>query len=132
MEAISNEYIVRCVRQSLLPNNRGIHIAKSATNVRDGILHGKAPSFWSLHFGLYGILGSRLNIIPKYNLISNIGLTGCVFFGEIYELPEKLILPEYIIDDQVYMKRQDAIMNPSCWVRFIELPERIYRTFFVK
>lgn len=55
-----------------------------------------------------------------------------MFFGEIYELPEKLILPEYIIDDQVYMKRQDAIMNPSCWVRFIELPERIYRTFFVK
>lgn len=149
MEAISNEYIVRCVRQSLLPNNRGIHIAKSATNVRDGILHGKAPSFWSLHFGLYGILGSRLNIIPKYNLISNIGLTGdsthavdsikkiprrlrCVFFGKIYELPEKLILPEYIIDDQAYMKRQDAIMNPSRWVRFIELPERVYRTFFVK
>lgn len=149
IEAMSNEYIERCIKQSLLPNNRGVHIAKSAINVRNGILNGKAPSFWSLHFGLYGILGSRLNIIPKYNLISNIGLTGdsthavdsikkilrrlrCVFFGKIFELPEKLTHPKYILDDQIYMKRQDAIMNPSCWVRFIELPERIYRTFFVK
>ena len=123
MEAVSNNYIVNCLKNGNTPNNVSKVIAERALVIRQGILKGVSPTFWSLHFGLYGYLGSRLNIVPKYNLISNIGLTGdsahatdsvnklvkrirVVFFGKIYEMPNKLRHPKYIIDDQIYMKNQ--------------------------
>ncbi|WP_289225542.1 hemolysin activation protein, partial [Bacteroides acidifaciens] len=117
MEAVSNNYIVNCLKNGNTPNNVSKVIAERALVIRQGILKGVSPTFWSLHFGLYGYLGSRLNIVPKYNLISNIGLTGdsahatdsvnklvkrirVVFFSKIYEMPNKLRHPKYIIDDQ--------------------------------
>lgn len=149
MESITNPYVVHCLNESLTPNNRGKFIAKSAIQVRNDILNGKEPSFWSLHFGLHTILSSRLNIVPKYNLISNVGLTGdsahavnsikklskrlrSVFFAKIYTLPIPIRHPDFILDDQVYMKQQETIMNPSFWVRLGELPGRFYRKYFIK
>lgn len=147
MEIISNPYVVRCLKNSNTPNNCGKEIAERAISVRNNILIGKYPSFWSLHFGLYGIIGSRLNIVPKCNLISNIGLTDdsahatnslnklvrrirVVFFAKIYNLPTALNHPKYVIDDQVYMKRQNKIMNPS-WIRKkFELFEKLYILLF--
>ena len=147
MEAVSNNYIVNCLKNGNTPNNVSKVIAERALVIRQGILKGVSPTFWSLHFGLYGYLGSRLNIVPKYNLISNIGLTGdsahatdsvnklvkrirVVFFSKIYEMPYKLRHPKYIIDDQIYMKKQNAIMNPSWKQRLVEIPERIYLKLF--
>lgn len=147
MEAVSNNYIVNCLKNGNTPNNVSKVIAERALVIRQGILKGVSPTFWSLHFGLYGYLGSRLNIVPKYNLISNIGLTGdsahatdsvnklvkrirVVFFGKIYEMPNKLRHPKYIIDDQIYMKKQNAIMNPSWKQRLVEIPECIYLKLF--
>ena len=147
MEAVSNNYIVNCLKNGNTPNNVSKVIAERAVVIRQGILKGVSPTFWSLHFGLYGYLGSRLNIVPKYNLISNIGLTGdsahatdsvnklvkrirVVFFSKIYEMPNKLRHPKYIIDDQIYMKKQNAIMNPSWKQRLVEIPERIYLKLF--
>lgn len=147
MEAVSNNYIVDCLKNGNTPNNVGKVIAERASVIRRGILKGVSPTFWSLHFGLYGYLGSRLNIVPKYNLISNIGLTGdsahatdsvnklvkrirVVFFSKIYKMPNKLKHPKYVIDDQVYMKKQNAIMNPSWKQNLVEIPERIYLKLF--
>lgn len=147
MEAVSNNYIVNCLKNGNTPNNVSKVVAERALVIRQGILKGVSPTFWSLHFGLYGYLGSRLNIVPKYNLISNIGLTGdsahatdsvnklvkrirVVFFGKIYEMPNKLRHPKYIIDDQIYMKKQNVIMNPSWKQRLVEIPERIYLKLF--
>jgi len=147
MEAVSNNYIVNCLKNGNTPNKVSKVIAERALVIRQGILKGVSPTFWSLHFGLYGYLGSRLNIVPKYNLISNIGLTGdsahatdsvnklvkrirVVFFSKIYEMPNKLRHPKYIIDDQIYMKKQNVIMNPSWKQRLVEIPERIYLKLF--
>lgn len=149
MEAMSSDYIVDCLKMSNTHNHVGVSIAERASKIRQNILKGISPSFWSLHFGLYGYLGSRLNIVPKFNLISNIGLTGdsahatdsvkklvrrirVVFFGKIYDLPNVLNHPKYVLDDQIYMRKQDAIMNPSKWVRFCELFEKVYKKIFVK
>ena len=147
MEAVSNNYIVNCLKNGNTPNKVSKVIAERALVIRQGILKGVSPTFWTLHFGLYGYLGSRLNIVPKYNLISNIGLTGdsahatdsinklvkrirVVFFGKIYEIPNKLKHPKYVVDDQVYMKKQNVIMNPSWKQRLVEIPERIYLKLF--
>ena len=53
-----------------------------------------------------------------------------VFFSKIYEMPNKLRHPKYIIDDQIYMKKQNVIMNPSWKQRLVEIPERIYLKLF--
>lgn len=149
MQVLSNPYEVNCLKNLLLPKGRSKIIVKNATDVCNGIKRGIAPSFWSLHFGLYTALSSRLNIVPKYNLISNIGLTEDsvhavssikqlphrlrgIFNSKIYSLPKKLTHPEYILDDQYYMMQQDAIMNLSLWEQFLELPRRMYRKFFMR
>lgn len=149
MKAISNPYIELCLNNSRTPNNRGQLICQRSKLIRKEINEGKHPTFWTMHYGLYCVLGSRLNIVPKYNLISNIGLTGdsthatdsikkipkrlrCVFYGHIYELPRELTHPQYVLDDQFYMKQQERVMNPAAYVRYFEIFERIYIKLFVR
>lgn len=149
MEIMSSPYIQRCLDYALLPCGRGKDYKKRATIVRNGILEGKDPSFWSLHFALYRALSNRLNIVPKYNLTSNIGLTAdtthgtdsikkickrlkVVFFAKIYTMPERLNHPQFVMDDEYYMIQQDKIMKPSRVVKFFELFERIYIRLFVR
>lgn len=147
MTCMSNNYIVNCLKASNTPNKCGKGIAIRAISIRNNILKGIYPSFWSLHFGLYGYLGSRLNIVPKYNLISNIGLTKdsthaadsvtklvkrirVVFFAKIYEMPNELKHPQYVLDDQIYMRKQSKIMRPSWFRRKLELFEKVYLRIF--
>ena len=147
MDVMSNPYIVDCLKESQSLNNYGQMITRNAIVVHEDIKNGKNPSYWSLHFGLYAYLGSRLNIVPKYNLISNIGLTAdsahavdsvrklvkrirVVFFAKIYDMPKEIKHPEYVLDDQIYKKAQDKIMCPSRLRRYIELFEKIYIKIF--
>lgn len=147
MTCMSNNYIVNCLKASNTPNKCGKGIAIKAISIRNNILKGIYPSFWSLHFGLYGYLGSRLNIVPKYNLISNIGLTKdsthaadsvtklvkrirVVFFAKIYKMPNELKHPQYVLDDQIYMRKQSKIMRPSWFRRKLELFEKVYLRIF--
>lgn len=149
MTAVSKPYIQLCLNNLTIYGGLGKKILNRAIPVRETILKGENPSFWTLHYGLYSLLANRINIVPKYNLISNIGLTGdsthapdsikkiprrlrCVFYGHIFELPKELIHPEYILDDQFYMKQQERIMNPPTYVRYLEMVERIYIKLFVR
>lgn len=143
----SNPYILNCLRAQTWQNSLGSSLANRVQEVRNKILQGNSPSFWSLHFGFYAMLSNRINIVPKYNLISNIGLTTdsvhavnsiqklpkrlrVVFFAKIYSLEFPLIHPQYVLDDQYYLSLQNKIMCPSKFVRFIELLGRLYRKLF--
>ena len=149
LDIITDSYVQLCLKHSLMPNNRGEKLLKRALRVRDGIMNGTQPSFWTLHYGLYGAIANRLNIVPKINLISNIGLSSdsthaasslnkmvrrirVVFFTPIHSFSFPLKHPKCVIDDQYYMSLQDRIMNPSKWVKFFEMFERIYIKLFVK
>ena len=143
----SDPYILRCLKAQTWQNNLGKSLANRAQEVRNRILHGISPSFWSLHFGFYAMLSNRINIVPKYNLISNIGLTAdsvhavnsiqklpkrlrVIFFAKIYSLKFPLIHPQYVLDDQYYLSLQNKIMCPSKVVWFIELFGRLYKKLF--
>lgn len=149
MSAMSSPYIQRCLENSNTPGGRAKFIGKRSLEIRENILRGKYPSFWTMHFGLYTALSNRLNIVPKYNMISNIGLTGdtthavdsikkvprrlrCVFYGKIFDMPENLTHPQYVMDDQFYMKKQEKIMNPSFHTRIFELFEMAYIKLFIR
>lgn len=149
LNVMSSPYYQRCLNNANLPDGRGREFCKRALAMRNKVLGGGAPTIWSLHFSLYRALSNVINIVPKYNLTSNIGLSEetthgtssinkvvkrgqVLFFGKIYDMPSQLKHPEYFMDDQYYMKQQDKIVRPSKIVKLLTLPERVYRKFFVK
>lgn len=137
LTAASDPYVINCLRTQTWMANYGNIVADKACNLRTMILDGKAPTFWSLHFGFYGAISNRLNLLPKFNLIANIGLTGdsahssssindvpkrlrVVYYAHIYDMPDTLNHPEYVSDDQNYMREQELIMNPPKSVLYKE------------
>lgn len=78
-------------------------------------------------FGSAAILNSRLNIVPKYNMISNIGIDSNathgatsmdilpkgikkIFYMTPQEIPFPLKHPKYVIEDVNYEKKLNRIM----------------------
>lgn len=149
-EAASNPYISMVLDDSFLGNMSGKDLNTKVAAVRNNILKGIPPSFWSLHFGYYTALGSRLNIVPKYNLITNIGLTSDathgqdnikkivrrmrpLFYGRRYTLRFPLKHPDYVLDDQHFMHLQNKIMfKPHVFRLLLEYIERAYIKMFVR
>lgn len=149
LDVASDDYVMDCLRSSDTATNVYKSLAANAIQKRAEILEGKDPSFWSFHFGVYGYISNRINIVPKYNLISNIGLTGDsvhaadsmkklvrrmrkIFFAPIYNMPKELIHPKYVIDDQMYKRLQDKAMAGTKFQHFTEFFERIYIKLFVR
>ena len=93
--------------------------------------------------GAAAILNSRLNIVPKYNMISNIGIDSNASHGAtsmdilpkgikkiFYMTPQEIEFPlkhpKYIIEDINYKKRVDRIMgNGYPLVKFYRLLESV-------
>ncbi|WP_294265533.1 hypothetical protein [uncultured Chryseobacterium sp.] len=94
-------------------------------------------------FGSAALLNSRLNIVPKYNLISNIGIDSNathgassmdilpigikkIFYMKPYEIEFPLKHPKYVIEDVNYGKRINRIMaNGYPLVKFYRFWESI-------
>jgi hypothetical protein len=96
--------------------------------------------------GSAAILNSRINIVPKYNMISNIGIDSNathgatsmdilpkgikkIFYMKPHEIDFPLKHPKYVIEDGNYKKKIDRIMgNGYPLVQFYRLLESlIYR-----
>lgn len=104
--------------------------------------HVPGSEFW-IDFNMYA--QERMQIIPKYNLISNIGCTEDslhstkyeylssamkkVFNAKIYELEFPLKHPKYVISDDKYMLERDILMGRNHKVRtFVRrIESRLYR-----
>ncbi|MGO4906605.1 hypothetical protein [Flavobacterium sp. W20_MBD1_R3] len=101
---------------------------KMANDLYLKIEKGERLSSWSFQLGVCLILNNQLNIVPKYNMISNIGLSenGAnsvsslkfvprrlrkLYFMEnfIYDFP--LRHPEFIANDQEYKKKIFRLMG---------------------
>lgn len=115
---------------------------KLAKNNKEVLDSGNTLTAWSGPFGFTSFLYSRLTIVPKYNLTSNIGLTAdsthatdnekmvCnkvrrLFNMKIHQLSFPLKHPKYIIDDQVFTDLQLDYLNTN--TLSVKL-EYIYRT----
>lgn len=124
-----DEYIYQTLKRNGYYNNYGTYIANKSRHIRNIIKSGSSPSFWSFHFLYYSYLQNRINIVPKYNLISNIGLTGDTthavdslkklprntrkqFFARMYDLTFPLNHPDYVLDDRHYKRIQTDLMSP--------------------
>lgn len=104
---------------------------------------------WSYQRGINALLNSRLAIVPKFNLITNVGITDnganslnsikftpkglrSVYYMKTYEINFPLKHPKYIINDIEYKRKLDRLMgNGHPWVRFFRTIESItYRIIY--
>lgn len=122
LSCIENTYAER-----LINNRYGTFLFREGRKKLSDLKNEKKLSSWSHQRGLNMFLYSRLTIVPKYNLITNIGLTenGAnsvnsinlipkglrrIFFMKTYEVKFPLKHPKYVINDVEFKKRVDRIM----------------------
>lgn len=109
----------------------------------DNLAQGKRLSSWSFQLGMNVLLQSQLNIVPKYNLIRNIGMSEngansvssiqfmpkglrSLYYMRTYSFDFPLKHPKYVVNDLEFKKRLDRLMGDGyLLVQFYRLIESI-------
>lgn len=143
-----NEYLNNTLRRNGYSRDYGNFLADKAERVSKMIENNVSPSFWSFHLLYYAYLQNRINIVPKLNLTSNIGMsedavhtTGNyetlpkdlqrIFFAKLYEMAFPLSHPEFVLDDRYYKECQDELMGPTGFHRIkLGIESRVKRILF--
>lgn len=146
LDIISDPYIYKTIIRNGTPYRCTIGLADKAKQLHKEIHEGRNPSFWSFHLLFYAYLQSRINIVPKYNQISNIGLSDGVhisanyndlpreekalFFGKRYNIELDLIHPKVVFEDRYYNKIMDEFLSPTGWHKIKRIIE--YKIILLK
>jgi hypothetical protein len=89
---------------------------------------GKKLSSWSYQLGMNILLQNQLNIVPKYNMINNIGMSenGAnsvsslrfmpkglrrLYYMKTYDYKFPLKHPKYVVNDLEFKKKLDRVMG---------------------
>lgn len=136
---MQDPYVMDCLRQRTRRNakiwNRICGYAKNPA-------YEGHPPFTEYYFELSMYLQNQLQVIPKYNLISNIGCTGDaahatelslmpralrrIFNMKTYELDFPLHHARYVLPDVAYEKKRNEILAYNCpWRSKVRGIERI-------
>lgn len=146
---IEDEYTQKIFPLVRQPHKVGYRDISVLHKKYESMQKGEKQSSWSFQFGFTTMaLQSRLRIIPKVNLTSNIGIVDdsahtsgdfyrlprglrCVFYAPTYELPRPYKHPKYVVDDFEFLKKQYRIMGTySPWIKFYRsLEMKVYRFF---
>jgi len=133
MPYIEDKDLMNNLYNSLSNKQKAIKLIKTGEERRKILSNGQKLSAWSYQAGMGMYLNNQVNIVPKYNLISNIGLTEesvhavndlkkipkglqRVFFAPTYELNFPINHPKYMINDKYYEKQVDKIMGNNFWI----------------
>lgn len=144
------ELIRRCYYPRWQANKRIVLLE----NLRKMALDSTKRKSWSGPFGFMIWLQSQLIVVPKVNLISNIGIvpgsTNCgesmaivpkgmraIFNCKLYEMHFPLIHPKYVIEDRIYNDKLQNVMNGGNnivfrFIRKIEVGIRILLVRYLK
>lgn len=126
--------------ERLITNLYGPSLFKNSREKFNQLKLGQRLSSWSLQRGMNMYLNSRLIIIPKYNLITNIGLTenGAnsansiklvprglrrIYYMQIHEMNFPLKHPKFVINDIEFRNKLDRLMANGYPL------VKLYRTF---
>lgn len=131
---LEDTYAVDCLRNGKRKTKYLINqVIEDSKEKRNKLNNGEKLSGWAHQYMMVGLMNSGLTIVPKYNLISNIGLSGdgthtadslkliprglqTVFFANRHELEFPLSHPKYIIADNNYKKKVNRILGES-WIQ---------------
>lgn len=127
---LDDPYIYKTLKRNGYTNFYTRDMAEKAKSLSDNIKKGIMPSFWSFHLLLYAYLENRINIVPKFNQISNIGMNGVhtaakyenltkeeklLYYGKRYNIDLDLVHPKCVLEDKYFYKMQDELMYPTGW-----------------
>jgi hypothetical protein len=138
LEPLKDTYTKR-----MLENLYGRNFVEDGIDKIKALERGEKLSSWSYQRGLNMFLNSGLIVIPKVNLISNIGLTDngtntvsslkfipkaqrSMYFMKLYEMDAQIVHPKYIINDIYYKKQVDKILgNHSYFIKNLRRVESV-------
>lgn len=135
---------------NLLKESYGKRLVDRCISMREKISRGAKISSWSLQRGVNMYLNSGLIVVPKRNLITNIGLSDDgansvssikmiprglrkIYFMRIYSIDFPLKHPPFVIADTIYSKRLNRIMGTSGWLlmTYRRAESILYRLIFL-
>lgn len=132
--------------QKFCPNRNSVYDKVLSKN--KDLENGKKLTSWSTQFGISQILNSALIVVPKYNLMSNIGLSEesansvsnikyipkglqPLYKLKLFEMEFPLKHPKYVMSDIEYGKEVNRLMRPNWFVRKWRKSESIFRRLFL-
>lgn len=134
MDFLNDPDAVRLLHGSITPKRQASELIRTGQEKLRLLQEGKKLSAWSYQRGMNMFLYSGLIIVPKKNLITNIGLTNdsvhspnsikkmpkalqSLYFMPTYELDDPLKHPKYIIQDLEFDRRLNRLMKPNWFIR---------------
>lgn len=142
LDIINDEYIYKTISRNGINDVFTVGMADKARQINNNIKNGINPTYWSFHLLLYSYLETRINIVPKYNQISNIGFSNgahssktmellpkehqMLYFAKRYEMDKKLIHPKVVFEDRYFKNIQDEFMCPTGWHKKKRLLEQLW------
>lgn len=143
LNCADDEYLNKIIERSMHNNMYAHQVRMNLMEKRRLFKQNIKQSSWSFQFGFTTCLAQhRLNIVPKVNLISNIGNSSesvhsskeyqtprklrCIYNCKTYSLiTETLKAPSFILDDMNYAREQAKIMGLTHLRRFSRKIERL-------
>lgn len=127
--------------QKYAPNRNTVY--DNVLNKAKVLNNGGKLSSWSTQFGISQILQSKLIVVPRVNLMSNIGLADeaanspssikliphrlrPLYRLKLYELDFPLKHPKYVVNDIEYCRKVDNLMRPNKAVQIGRKIESIF------
>lgn len=148
LECQTNTYIGETFAHSIVPYRFGKKLLALLNEKHESIKKNEKQTSWSFQFGFSTCyLQYRLNIVPKVNLIQNIGLIGehsenwsnkipknlrLIYNAPVYDIGFPLNHPGFVIDDTVYAKRQEAVMKTCIFKRIFYKFNRVLYKYIKK
>ncbi|HHX67517.1 MAG TPA: hemolysin activation protein [Gallicola sp.] len=139
---LEEENTIRLLENFLKHNKISTKLLENALKKKAKIDNGEKLSSWSYQRGFNDYLHSALIIVPKFNLMTNIGLTEDsvhsvndirkvpiglrkIYKLELFEMNTPLKHPKYIIEDYEYNKLVNKIMKPKGLIKYTRRIESI-------
>jgi hypothetical protein len=149
MGFINDYYAMNLLKYNIRSKRYAKYLIKEGIEKRKVLKRGEKLSAWSYQRGMNMFLNSGLIIVPKKNLVSNIGLTDesahsdsslkfvpkvlqKLYFMPTFELEWPLKHPPYILEDVEYSLKVAKLMRPGFFTKTIRFLERKFRKIIFK
>lgn len=149
MKFMSDTYTMDCFKKSLVANIQKKRMLKMGEARYAEFMAGKRLSAWTYQFAMLAHLYSQMIIVPRVNMVSNIGAgteathgtnqyrhepkqTQRILNMQANELQMPLHHPTYIIPDAQYDNRLWRIMGYAWYIKPFRKIERKLRKIFVR
>ncbi len=132
LEFLDDPYAIRLIRDYLKRRKTGTGLLKRGEKLKARIEAGERLTSWSYPLGVGDILHSRLIIVPRVNLMSNIGVgpdganttdslkkvpraSRFLYDLPLHEFHGHLKHPQYVTEDLSYNRQVDKLMGRTFW-----------------